>query len=95
MIGKRSSADIPQMWRALTGLWEGVRIAASNQTVAIPVVGGALSGVGLPPIHLLRIIILSILIETRIDKITQEIRIVLHPDMFGEVDLNSIKREWS
>ena len=71
-------ADVPQLWQALHGLWSKVRACAGGFSVAIPLLGGGPSGVGLPDVILLKLLLASIVQETKKCRITDEIRIVLH-----------------
>ena len=90
----KAKADVPELWQALSGLWEKVRIEAGGRPVNIPLIGSGLSGVGLPPQQLLRIIMMSILDATKKWELTSEIRIVLHETVFEHIDLNVIQKDW-
>ena len=90
----KAKADVPELWQALNGLWEKVRIEAGGSPVNIPLIGSGLSGVGLPPQQLLRIIMMSILDATKKWELTSEIRIVLHETVFEHIDLNVIQKDW-
>jgi Domain of unknown function (DUF6430) len=94
LIDCKASASIQQMFVALAGLWEKVRNQANNQVVHIPLVGGAVSGVSLEPIQLLRVLLMSILIATRSARITDEIEIVLHESLITKIDIRAIAEEW-
>jgi antiphage defense system Thoeris ThsA-like protein len=91
----KARADIPAMWQALNGLWSCVRDHSNGHAVSLPLVGAGQSGVGIEPTQLLRLILLSILVETREREVCKRITIVLHPDMFNKVDLRSIRSDWS
>ena len=91
----KASADIPELCMALVGLWEQVRISAGGHPVAAPLLGGGLSGVGLPGTQLLQLMILSIVNETKKRKITNDIRIILADDRFDEINLEVIKNNWA
>ena len=90
----KASADIPQLWTALEGLWKQVRISSGDCAVSIPLIGGGLSGIGLPSTQLLQLIILSIVSETKKTRIAPEIKIILQEDLYKEVDLELIARNW-
>ena len=90
----KAKADVPDLWQALSGLWDKVRMDAGGSPVNIPLIGSGLSGVGLPPQQLLQIIMMSILDATKKREITPEIRIVLHENVFEYVHLDLIKKEW-
>lgn len=90
----KAKADVPELWQALSGLWDKVRMDAGGSPVNIPLIGSGLSGVGLPPQQLLQIIMISILDATKNREITPEIRIVLHEHVFEHIQLDLIKKEW-
>lgn len=91
----KASADMPTMWNALLGLWEKVRQHSNGLPVAIPLVGSGQSHVGLEPMHLLRLIILSVLKASQQQEITKEIQIILLDDYFDKIDLRLLKKEWA
>ena len=45
----KANVDVPDFWRALNGLWGAVRTRADGHAVAVPLVGGGLSGLGCGP----------------------------------------------
>jgi len=90
-----SSADVPELWQCLLGLWDTVREYAGGHVVNVPLLGGGVSGVGLPDPVLLRLIITSLVNETKKKSITSEVRIILHPDRIESFDLREIQEEWS
>jgi Domain of unknown function (DUF6430) len=87
-------SDIKLMWDALYHLWQRVRVEAGGYPVNVPLVGGGLSGLGLPTRDLLNLIILSAITETKSREITQRVRVVLHRDRFGDLDLRDVKEHW-
>ena len=91
----KASADIPELWAALVGLWDQVRISAGGHSVAVPLLGGGLSGIGLAGTHLLQLMILSIINETKKRKITNHIQIILSEDRLNEIDLEIVKNNWA
>ena len=91
----KASADIPELWMALVGLWKQVRISAGGHPVVAPLLGGGLSGVGHPGTQLLQLMLLSIVNETKKRKITNDIRIILADDRFNEINLETIKNNWA
>jgi len=82
------------MWGALHELWQRARIESGGHAVNLPLIGGGLSGVGLPTRDLLNLIILSAVTETKSKEVTQRIRIVLHRDRFDDLDLMDVKQYW-
>jgi hypothetical protein len=89
-----ASADVPQLWQALFALWKCVRKEANGDRIHLPLVGGGLARLNLEPRHLLRLCLLTILLETRNAPISNEIEIVLHSNFIGEIDLRSVVADW-
>ncbi len=90
----KASSDVTLMWVALHGAWQRARIESGGHDVNIALVGGGLSGLGLPTRDLLNLIILSAITETKSQEITRLIRIVLHRDRFEDLDLRDVKKHW-
>ncbi len=90
----KANSDVTQMWIAMQGLWQRARIEAGGHPLNVPLIGSGLSGVGLPSRDLLNLIILSAITETKASRITEVIRIVLHPDRFEEINLRDVKKHW-
>jgi hypothetical protein len=91
----KASATVPELWIALEGLWGEARLAAGGDVVSLPLLGGGLAGIGLPPAQHLQLLILSVVSATKHQHITNEIRIILSPSCLDEIDLAPIQREWS
>jgi len=91
----KSEADVPELWQALSRLWEYVRIHANSCPVNIPLIGSGAAQIGIPPEQILRMIIMSITQKAKANEITSEIRIVLSPDRFDDIGLESLRKEWS
>ncbi|MDA8118289.1 MAG: DUF6430 domain-containing protein [Actinomycetota bacterium] len=90
----KASADVPQMFAALAGLWRTARTELGGDVLNVPLVGSGLSGVGLPTRDLLNMIILSFLDETRRQIVVHQLRVVLGWDRLPGVDLREVKRYW-
>ena len=88
-------SDVAMMWKALDSLWQRVRIESNGDTVNLPLVGSGLAGLGLPARDLLDLLILSAITATKIQEVSRRIRIVLHPDRFGDLDLNEVEEHWA
>lgn len=92
----KAYAGVPELWKALSDLWEHMRNKAANQKVSLPLIGGGLSGIDLPPMHLLQLIVLSFVVATKKNKITNEIQILIFDENdFRQIDLERIERDWS
>jgi Domain of unknown function (DUF6430) len=90
----KSQSNVAMMWEALEGLWKEVRAHSGGDQINIPLVGSGRAGIGLEPIHLLRLILISLLVATREAEITKAVRIVLHESMLDRIDLREIHAEW-
>lgn len=90
----KASSDVTLMWVAMHGAWQRARVEAGGHDINIALIGGGLSGLGLPTRDLLNLIILSAITETKSQEITRRIRIVLHRDRFEDLDLRDVKKHW-
>lgn len=90
----KADADVADMWKALHAMWQRVRIESGGHDVNIPLIGGGLSGIGLPARDLLNLLILSAITETKSKEVTQTIRIVLHRNLLAQIDLREVKKYW-
>ncbi len=86
--------DVSKMWTALTGLLETARTELNGRALCLPLIGGGLAKIGLPGRELLQLIILSIVCETKKQYIADEVIIVLHKRLYGEIDLDFIAQYW-
>jgi len=89
------SSNVAMMWEALDALWHRARIESNGEAVNLPLIGSGLAGLNLPTRDLLDLLILSAITETKIKQVTQRIRIVLHRDRFGDLNLNDVKEHWT
>jgi Thoeris protein ThsA, Macro domain len=85
----KAFASVADLWIALHGLWEKARELAGGDALAVPLVGGGLSGIGLPPQHLLSFLVISLLDATKHSRVTGEIVIILQERTFDEIDLSA------
>ena len=91
----KAYCDVPILLKALDGLWSAVRTRAGGERVSVPLIGGGLSGIGLPPYQLLQMIILSIIIANKNDHIRSEICIFIARELMEEIDLDTLESQWS
>lgn len=89
----KAIATIHELWDALAGLWETIRVKSNGNPVYMPLPGGGLSGVGLPPVNLLELLLISFFYYTKKNKIVGKITIVLHPSLRTEIDLLSLQKQ--
>ena len=90
----KASATVHELWDCLAGIWQGVRNHSNGESVSVPLLGSGLSGVGLPPRNLIEIILTSFVFYTKKQKVADKVTLVLPLRLKGEVDLESIKRNW-
>ena len=91
----KAYADMHDLWNALDGLWQTARSASNGDSIALPLMGTGLAGIGLPPKQILNLILTSIFHETKKQQICKKISIVIHSNFKDEIDLELIKRQWS
>jgi hypothetical protein len=90
-----ASASVAEFWQALEGLWMSARVHANNGDVVVPLLGSGLARVGLPQDQLLYFLISSFVAETKRQKVTRHLKIVLHESVFEHVDLSEFERNWN
>lgn len=91
----KASASVHDLWRCLAGVWTGIRTYSNGKLVSIPLFGSGLSGVGLPPRHLVEIVVTSFLYHTKEKKVASRVTLVLPRRLAGHVDLKDIKKRWT
>lgn len=91
----KASSDLSTMINAMHGLFDRSRNCTGGEKLTIPLIGSGISGVGLPATQLLQLIILTIIDETKKQQICKEIDLVLHELRFEEIDLETIRRQWT
>ncbi|GAB1641552.1 macro domain-containing protein [Krasilnikovia sp. MM14-A1259] len=85
-----SSTDA--LWQSLSRLWKAVHERGQRQPLAMPVVGAALARVNaLDREALLRLILLSFVAASRERVLTTELRIVLPPAEYAQVDQRELQ----
>lgn len=90
----KASAGLAELVQGLEGLCTKARAVLGGEKLVVPLVGSGLSGIGLPSHHLLQLIILLLVNETKKSQFALEIDIVLHPSRFDEIDLHQIEEFW-
>ncbi|MBC3808355.1 hypothetical protein H8K52_13455 [Undibacterium seohonense] len=86
----KASASVHELWDALAGLWAAITIHGNGDPVSMPLVGGGLSGVGLPARNLLQLLMTSFSYYTKKQKITGRLTIVLPKALAKEIDLQEL-----
>ena len=90
----KATATANDLWTALCGLWDEVRVSSHGRAVAVPLMGQGQSGVGLDPRALLQLSLVSIVYQAKESKICERVHIVLHHDLYGEIDLRDLIATW-
>lgn len=90
----KASATPVILLEALDGLWKKARVDCNGYAISIPLIGTGLAGIGLPPMRIIDLILVSILIATKSTEITSEINVVIHSSMFDEVNLDHVLISW-
>ena len=94
-LSLKAYATVHDLWTCLAGAWKGIREYSNGQPVRIPLIGSGLSGTGLPPGKLIEIVATSFLYHTKEKKVADRVTLVLPSRLAGNLDLNSIKRNWT
>jgi hypothetical protein len=89
---KASASDL---LKAVHGLLTKARSECSNQPLNIPLIGSGLGRVGIKPNILVDLILVAVFEETKLNKITNEIRIILPIERISDISLDAIKKDWS
>lgn len=90
----KASTDIPGFWAALSGALEAAHHFGNGRPIALPLVGNGLSGLNLPPQHLLRILMLCMVYYARAKSLPKHVTLVLPKQCFEHLDLREIERDW-
>jgi hypothetical protein len=90
----KGSADTTDLWRALSGLWSQARYLANGKDVVVPLIGGGLSGVGLPVGRLLDMLLISLVDATKTRKVADRVVVVLTDNHLDQIDLRDVARAW-
>ena len=89
---KASSSDLHQ---AVRGILRKARSVCGDETLSIPLMGSGLSRIGIKNNILVDLILTAIFEETKNNKVTSEIRIVLPNEKESEINFASLKKDWS
>lgn len=89
---KANSSDLLQ---AIHGLLLKARSVCSGDPISIPLLGSGLARIGIKSNILVDLILTAIFEETKANKVTDEIRIVLPKQRASEINLATIKQDWN
>jgi hypothetical protein len=90
----KAFASLEHLIVALKGLCAKSRVTLGGEKLILPLAGSGLASMGLPPQHLLHLILLTLIDETKRNQFASEIDIVLHPSRFDEINLGLIENIW-
>lgn len=90
----QASATSDELRIALTGLLKKARQLCSGDILNIPLLGSGLSRTSIKSNIIVDLILLSIFEESKIEKITNNIRIVLPKEKKNKIDLMNILEDW-
>jgi hypothetical protein len=80
---------------AIIGMLVKARSECNGYTLNIPLIGTGLSRSGIPPKYIIELILIAILKVSKEAEITKEINIIIHTELFDEIDLNEIAKKWN
>ncbi|MFH1421647.1 MAG: macro domain-containing protein [Planctomycetota bacterium] len=90
----QSSANSDDLNKALRELLAKARITCSGHALNIPLIGSGLARTGIKANIIVNLILLAIVEESKKQKITGEIRIILPKNMSNKIDLTTIWKDW-
>lgn len=91
----QTKAETVDLNIAIRGLLRKARNVCANEPLNIPLMGSGLSRIGIKNNILVDLILTAIFEETKQNKITNEIRIILPPEKINEINLHHIQKDWS
>lgn len=91
----KANASCQDLVTCLNGVWQASRNDSAGRRVNIPLIGDGLSGVGLPPKHLINILLTTLVYHNKEERIADHVTLILTRQVMKEVNLRDIKRRWS
>jgi len=87
-VHSNARATVDDVWKALLALWKAVSRDANEKSVSIPVIGGGKARISqvLPAQDAIRLTILSFMFASRSEQVCSELRIVVQPDVYDQLD---------
>ncbi|MEY9886546.1 hypothetical protein ABIA31_000172 [Catenulispora sp. MAP5-51] len=83
-----AESGVEELWFSLERLWDAVYRHGQHERLALPLIGYGLSRIDfLDAESLLRLLLLSFVTRSRQRRICRELRIVLRPEVFRQIDL--------
>lgn len=94
-LGDRTTqANAEDIITAVRGLLRKARACCSNDPLCIPLLGSGLARTGIKEHLLLQLIIIAIIEEIKISKITSSINIILPANLRHKINIGSINTHW-
>ena len=90
----QASACSGDLNMAIRGMLDKARTTCSGDVLNIPLIGSGLARTGIKPNIIVDLILLAVFEESKRQKITNFIRIVLPKNMKKQIDLTTIQKDW-
>lgn len=90
----KATTSIAELWIAITNALESLHHLNNGAPVALPLIGNGLSGLNIPPQHVLRMVVLAVVLTARRIQLPSVVTIVLHENCFDKIDINEIRSNW-
>ena len=88
----KASSDVGKLWNSLEKLWDSIRESGAQAKVSVPVIGADLARVpGASHENLIKVILLSFIINSRVQPITKEFVLVIHKNNVEKVNLLKLR----
>lgn len=94
LITAKACTDVPAFWQAVCGALEAAHHYGNGEAISLPLIGNGLSGLNLPPQHLLRMLTLCLVYFARAKYLPKDVTLVLPEACFEYLDLREIQRDW-
>ena len=88
----KANAGLAELVHALAEGWKAARNAAGGRSVAVPLLGSGLSGVGLSEQQLATVLLASLIEANGYQQVAPLVRVVLPGTLYGVVDLKALQR---
>ena len=90
----QASASSEDLHHAVRGLLAKARTVCAGRPLNIPLLGSGLARTGIKPNIIVDLVLLAIFEESKKQKVTEHIRIVLSKNMRKRIDLTTIQKDW-
>lgn len=90
----QTKADSKDLIVSVKGVLHKARTVCANNPLNFPIMGSGLSRLGIHPSILIDLMFTAILEETKVNKVTSKIRIILPVNMCRDINLAQIEKDW-